>query len=178
MRKLSYYALRTNDQNTIATILSASIGVTLPFANLSWYLDQIRLSDICFIKISGDEAFKLTNYDNSLVAIARVISLPYGHNVPTGMSITHATIDIKILYLFNSVTADELYKYPSLKNTLSIGASTKGMPNQAIGRLSMTQGEDIIKALINEGRLNTYVLSIFNINNRSLDILLSSTIII
>ena len=65
-----------------------------------------------------------------------------------------------------------------LKNTLSIGASTKGMPNQAIGRLSKGQAEDIIKALINENRLNNTFLASMNITNRNLDILTQSTIIV
>jgi len=173
---MNYYALRTNEQTTVFTILNAVAGQSLAFDNLSWYLDNIQIDDICFIKISGDEALKLTNYDNSLVAIAKVITLPYGHHIPSSMSTTHATIDIEIMYTFHNITADELYKYPSLKNTLSIGASTKGMPNQAIGRLSQHQGEDIIKALINEQRLNVNVLPVFSILNRNLDILIPNTI--
>lgn len=173
---MNFYALRTNEQMTINTILNSNVGTIIPFGNLSWYLDDIRMNDICFIKISGDEALKLTSYDNSLVAIAKVNRIPYGRHVPVGMSTLHATIDIEIIYKFNSITADELYKYPSLLNTLSIGASTKGMPNQAIGRLSISQGEDIIKALINENRLNRQVLQTFNIVNNNLTIVMPSII--
>ena len=52
------------------------------------------------------------------------------------------------------------------------------MPNQAIGRLSKGQAEDIIKALINENRLNNTFLASMNITNRNLDILTQSTIIV
>ena len=160
---MNYYALRTNDNTTVVNALGATQGTCFSFANISWYLDEIKLNDICFLKISGDEAKKLTSYDNSLVAIAKVIKIPYNIHIPIDMSTNHGTIDIEIINVFDSITADELYKYPSLKNTLSIGASTKGMPNQAIGRLTNTQGEDIIKALKNENRLSTTSYNYYNI---------------
>ena len=173
---MSYYALRTNDNNTVVDALNATIGTKISFANISWYLDEIKLNDICFLKISGDEAKKLTSYDNSLVAIAKVIKTPYDIHIPIDMSTNHGTIDIEIINVFDSITADELYKYPSLKNTLSIGASTKGMPNQAIGRLTNEQGEDIIKALKNENRLSATSYNYYNIRNNSLEILVSKII--
>ena len=173
---MNYYALRTNDHITVVQALGASIGTRISFSNLSWYLDEIKLNDICFLKISGDEAKKLTSYDNSLVAIAKVIKTPYNIHIPVGMSINHGTIDIEIINVFDSITADELYKYPSLKNTLSIGASTKGMPNQAIGKLTIRQGEDIIKALKNESRLSSISYDSYNITNNSLDIFIINTI--
>ena len=73
---MAYYALRTNDQSVISTILNSNIGTQLQFGNLSWYLNKIALNDICFIKISGDDAAKQITYDNSLVAIAKIISTP------------------------------------------------------------------------------------------------------
>lgn len=175
---MAYYALRTNDQSVISTILNSNIGTQLQFGNLSWYLNKIALNDICFIKISGDDAAKQITYDNSLVAIVKIISTPYNIHIPANKKTNHGTIDIEIIQIFQNITANELYKYPTLKNTLSIGASTKGMPNQAIGRLSKGQAEDIIKALINENRLNNTFLASMNITNRNLDILTQSTIIV
>ena len=46
---MAYYALRTNDQSVISTILNSNIGTQLQFGNLSWYLNKIALNDICFI---------------------------------------------------------------------------------------------------------------------------------
>lgn len=173
---MNYYALRTNDNDTVVRGLNATKGTIISFANISWYLDEIRLNDICFLKISGDEAKKLTSYENSLIAIAKVIRRPYDINVPNDMTTNHGTIDIEVINIFDSITADELYKYPSLKNTLSIGASTRGMPNQAIGKLTNDQGEDIIKALKNESRLSSISYNSYNITNNSLEILVSKII--
>ncbi|HIP57725.1 MAG TPA: hypothetical protein EYH00_00210 [Archaeoglobus profundus] len=148
----------------------------MPFGNLSWYLDEININDICFIKISGDDALKSISYDNSLVAIVKVIRRPYDIHVPLGMVMPHGTIDLEFLDIFNGIVADDLYKFPTLKNTLSIGASTKGVPNQAIGRLQHLQGEDIIKALIAEGRLTHAHLSTYGISNDSIEVLTSTII--
>ena len=141
--------------------------------NLSWYQNEIAIGDIVFIKISGDDAKKSYGYDNALKAIGRIVSLPYNIHIPAGRSTSHYTIDIAVDYIFNNViTANDLYIYPNVLNSMSIGASTKGMPNQAIGQLnSENKGEYLIKALIDLGHLdntNNQVLIHFGITNNSL----------
>jgi len=169
---MKYYAIRTNDQVTVNNLIN---GNTQNFAidNLSWYQNEIAVGDIVFIKISGDDAKKKYGYDNALKAIGRIASLPYNIHIPMDRVTNHYTIDIAVDVIFNNIiTADNLYIYPEVLNSMSIGASTKGMPNQAIGQLnSENKGEYLIKALIDLGHLDNtknQVLRHFGITNNSL----------
>jgi NADPH-dependent 7-cyano-7-deazaguanine reductase QueF-like protein len=169
---MKYYGIRTNDQVTVNNLINNNIQ-EFSIDNLSWYQNEVAINDIVFIKISGDDAKKNYGYDNALKAIGRIVSLPYNVHIPANRSTDHYTIDIAVDLIFNDViTANDLYIYPDVLNSMSIGASTKGMPNQAIGQLnSDNKGEYLIKALIDLGYLNNQnniILNQFNIINNQL----------
>jgi hypothetical protein len=169
---MKYYAIRTNDQVAVNNLINNNTqGFSIDY--LSWYQNEVAINDIVFIKISGDDAKKNYGYDNALKAIGRIASLPYNIHIPAGRSTNHYDIDIVVDIIFNNViTANDLYIYPEVLNSMSIGASTKGMPNQAIGQLnSDNKGEYLIKALINLGHLdnkNNQILNHFGIISNQL----------
>ena len=172
---MKYYAIRTNDQVTVNSLIKGAISSTHSIKELSRYENNLAIGDIVFIKVSGDDAFKSFNYSNSLIALGKIIKLPYNQKVPTGKKQGVYDIDIELEYILNPyISADTLYIYPETKNSLSIGASTKGMPNQAIGQLNtQNKGEFIIKALLDLNAIsnidsNQAVLSRFNITNNKL----------
>jgi hypothetical protein len=172
---MKYYAIRTNDQETIDNLINETLLIQ-PIKELSRYQNEIAINDIVFIKVSGDDAFKSFNYSNSLIALGKIVKLPYNQHVPTGKHQEVYDIDIKIEHRLNPyISADRLYIYPQTKNSLSIGASTKGMPNQAIGQLNQNdKGEYIIKALLDLNAIpnitsNQSILTRYNIKNNQLE---------
>ncbi|HIP58744.1 MAG TPA: hypothetical protein EYH00_05520 [Archaeoglobus profundus] len=55
-----------------------------PIKELSRYQNDLAINDIVIIKVSGDDAFKSFNYSNSLIALGKIVRLPYNQHVPTG----------------------------------------------------------------------------------------------
>jgi len=172
---MQYYAIRTNDQGTINNLINVTMPIQ-PIKELSRYQNDLAINDIVIIKVSGDDAFKSFNYSNSLIALGKIVRLPYNQHVPTGKQQEVYDIDIELEHTLNPyVSADTLYTYPQTKNSLSLGASTKGMPNQAIGQLNQDdKGEYIIKALLDLNAIpnitsNQSVLSRYHIVNNSID---------
>jgi hypothetical protein len=171
---MKYYAIRTNDQETINNLINETASVH-PIKKLSRYQNDLSINDIVIIKVSGDDAFKSFNYSNSLIALGKIVKLPYNEHVPTGKQQKVYDIDIEIEHILDPISADKLYTYPQTKNSLSIGASTKGMPNQAIGQLNNDKkGEYIIKALLDLNAIpnvicNQSILTRYNILNNYID---------
>ncbi len=172
---MKYYAIRTNDQTTIDNLLNGSLKV-LPVNELSRYQDELNINDIIFIKVGGDDALKEFAYSNQLIALGKIIKTPYNQHTPVGKVVELFSINIEIEYILEpSISADDLYIYPQTKNSLSIGASTKGMPNQAIGQLNKDdKGQYIIKALLDLNAIpniqsNQSVLNRYGITNHTIE---------
>ncbi|MBX3007648.1 MAG: hypothetical protein KF816_06425 [Melioribacteraceae bacterium] len=139
---MNYFSIRTNDQTSIGKILNNDKEMT--FGTLSWHKDDILIGDIIFIVVSGDSAKKLHEYDNGLRAIGRVKKLPKKEEDGT-----HYSLKVEIfLTLSKSLTKNDFYLYPSLKDAPNIGPETKNPPNQAIRIIEEKVGKDIIKAIV------------------------------
>ncbi len=172
---MKYYAIRTHDQKTIEKILAKQL-TTINIEKLTRYKKILKEDDVVFLKISGDDALKKFQYLNTLVAIGRIVQEAYDiESPPPPKRQKLFKIDVELEYILsNPVSADDLYCYPETKNSLSIGASTKGMPNQAIGQLnSDNKGEFIIKALLDMGVIqdninNTKILKRYKITDNKL----------
>lgn len=173
---MRYYAIRTNDQLTINNLLSVAVTSIHPIKKLSRYQNDLSIGDIVFIKVSGDDAFKSFNYSNSLIILGKIVKLPYNQHIPVNKKQQVYDIDIEVEYVLSRpISADDLYMYPQTKNSLSVGASTKGMPNQAIGQLNTgDKGQYIIKALLDLNAIpniqsNQSVLNRYGITNHSIE---------
>lgn len=139
---MNFFSIRTNDQNTIGKILKKEERVV--FGTLSWHKNEISIGDIVFIVVSGDSSKKIHDYDNGLRAIGKVIHLPKDEKDKK-----HFTLDIEIFeFLSKTLTKDDFYIYPSLKDAPNIGPDTKSAPNQAFRKIDNITGKLIIKAII------------------------------
>jgi len=138
---MNFFSIRTNDQNTIGEILKKTKQIV--FDTLSWHQDEVLIGDIIFIVISGDSSKKLHKYENGLRAIGRVIELPKGES-----DTKHFTLDVEIFeFLSRTITKDDFYIYPSLKDAPNIGPDTKSAPNQAFRKIDSLIGKSIIRAV-------------------------------
>ncbi|WP_298118024.1 hypothetical protein [Flavobacterium sp.] len=139
---MNYFSIRTNDQKTIGKILKKEELVV--FDTLSWHKNEISIGDIVFIVISGDSSKKIHDYENGLRAIGKVIHLPKDEQDKK-----HFTLDVEIFeFLPNTLTKDDFYVYPSLKDAPNIGPDTKSAPNQAFRKIENATGKSIIRAII------------------------------
>jgi 5-methylcytosine-specific restriction protein B len=139
---MNYFSIRTNDQKTIGKILKKEELVV--FDTLSWHKNEISIGDIVFIVISGDSSKKIHDYENGLRAIGKVIYLPKDEQDKK-----HFTLDVEIFeFLPNTLTKDDFYIYPSLKDAPNIGPDTKSAPNQAFRKIENSTGKSIIRAII------------------------------
>jgi 5-methylcytosine-specific restriction protein B len=138
---MNFFSVRTNDQNTIGQILDMSTMVT--FDRLSWHKDEISIDDIIFIVISGDNSKKVRPYTNGLRAIGRVVKLPQDEedkkNFKLGVEIFE--------FLSKTLTKDDFYVYPSLKDAPNIGPDTKSIANQSFRKITSTVGQSIFLAI-------------------------------
>ncbi|MFD0699461.1 McrB family protein [Myroides pelagicus] len=147
---MSYFSIRTNDQDTIKKLLEEEVLLSIP--GLTWHKDEIKKDDIIFIIVSGDNNKKKIPYDNGLRAIAKVIKLPYDVDKKV------YSIDIEVEDLFDeSITKDDFYPYPALKNVGSIGPETKQAPNQAIRKLSEQEGIEVLAAINDIGFEHSFI---------------------
>ncbi|WP_304518136.1 hypothetical protein [Cecembia rubra] len=137
---MNYFSIRTNFQPSIIDLLEGKTN--LEFNGLSWHRDEINLGDIAFIVISGDSSKKELQYLNGLRAIGQIISFPEDDGQK------HFKLNLKILILFEeSLTKDDFYNFPELKNAPNIGPTTTNEPNQAFRKVFKNQAEAIIKAI-------------------------------
>jgi 5-methylcytosine-specific restriction protein B len=138
---MNYYSIRTNDQNTIGQILNRTERIV--FDRLSWHKDEISIGDIVFIVISGDSSKKIHTYDNGLRAIGKVVNLPISEE-----SDKYFNLNIEVFeFLTKTLTKDDFYLYPSLKDAPNIGPETRSAPNQAFRKIDSATGKLIVKAV-------------------------------
>ena len=138
---MNFFSIRTNDQNTIGKLLKKESQIV--FDTLSWHKNEISIGDIVFIVISGDSSKKMYDYENGLKAIGKVISLPKDEKDKK-----HFTLDVEVFeFLPKTLTKDDFYVFPSLKDAPNIGPDTKSAPNQAFRKIDSVIGKSIIRAL-------------------------------
>ncbi|PBJ11292.1 McrB family protein [Flavobacterium sp. ACN6] len=138
---MNFYSIRTNDQNTIGQILNMSSTVT--FDRLSWHKDEISIDDIVFIVISGDNSKKIHSYNNGLRAIGKVVNLPQNEEDEK-----YFKLEVEIFkFLPKTLTKDDFYIYPSLKDAPNIGPDTKSIANQAFRKIDTEVGRSIFLAI-------------------------------
>lgn len=138
---MNFFSIRTNDQNTIGHILNGSSIIV--FDRLAWHRDEISIGDIIFVVISGDSSKKIRKYENGLRAIGKVVNTPIDDLEPK-----YFKLEIEIFELISrTITKEDFYIYPSLKDAPNIGPETKQAPNQAFRKVSETVGKSIIRAL-------------------------------
>lgn len=141
-KSMNFFSIRTNDQKTIGKILKKEKLVV--FDTLSWHKNEISIGDIVLIVISGDSSKKIHDYENGLKAIGKVIHLPKDEKDKK-----HFTLDVEIFeFLPKTLTKDDFYVYPSLKDAPNIGPDTKSAPNQAFRKIENATGKSIIRAII------------------------------
>jgi 5-methylcytosine-specific restriction protein B len=138
---MNFFSIRTNDQNTIGQILNGTKQVT--FDRLSWHKVEISIGDIVFIVISGDNSKKTHSYNNGLRAIGKVVNLPQNEEDEK-----YFTLEIEIFeFLSKTLTKDDFYVYPILKDAPNIGPDTKSIANQAFRRIDSKVGQSIFLAI-------------------------------
>ncbi|MBA5791720.1 hypothetical protein H1R17_10895 [Flavobacterium sp. xlx-214] len=159
---MKYFSIKTNDQKSIIALLHNE--QFLRVNGLTWYKDEVEVNDIIYYIISGDSSKKEIEYENGLRAIAKVINAPFDIE---GKSYS---IDVEILTLFDkSITKDDFYPYPQLKNVGSIGPETKQAPNQAIRLLNFNDAYYTFAALNDMGFAQN--LNNLFINDSKLDLI-------
>ncbi|MEG2308078.1 hypothetical protein [Chryseobacterium sp.] len=138
---MNFFSIRTNDQSSIGQILEGTKRIT--FDRLAWHKDEISVGDIIFIVISGDTAKKIHNYENGLRAIGKVLNLPVENTRTKSFE-----LGVEIFELIpKTITKEDLYIYPILKDAPNIGPETRQAPNQAFRKVSQDVGQSIIRAL-------------------------------
>ncbi|MBF4492144.1 hypothetical protein IR010_06285 [Flavobacterium sp. MR2016-29] len=138
---MNFFSVRTNDQNTIGQILDMSTMVT--FDRLSWHKDEISINDIVFIVISGDNSNKVRPYTNGLRAIGKVVKLPQDEDDKKNFNLGVEIFE----FLSNTLTKDDFYVYPSLKDAPNIGPDTKSIANQSFRKITSIVGQSIFLAI-------------------------------
>ncbi len=135
-----FFSIRTNHPGAVQKILNGEKEIVI--GDLSSHKDDIKLGDIVFLVISGDEAAKKFDYTNGLRSIAKVTAMP----VLAGGK--KYSIGLQIINTFsNSITKFDLYPYVKLVDAPYIGPDTKGPASQAIRKLSSEVVLELLLAL-------------------------------
>lgn len=138
---MNFFSIRTNDQNTIGQILNGSSEIV--FDRLSWHKDEISVGDIVFITISGDISKKVHKYDNGLRAIGKVLNLP-----KDDFDKKYFILEVEVSeFLPKTLSKDDFYLYPSLKDAPNIGPDTKSVANQAFRKVDSRVGKLVFLAI-------------------------------
>ena len=137
---MNFFSIRTNHQDNIKKILEG--GQNIDFGTLSWHKNDVTVGDIIFTVISGDSSKKEIVYKNGLRAIGRVTGGPFDETDK------HFRISVEIIQLLpESLTKDDFYRFPELKNCPNIGPTTTNEPNQSFRRIADNQTVALIKAI-------------------------------
>ena len=137
---MNFYSIRTNNQETIQKILNGESNINIP--KLSWHRDKVKVGDHILFVISGDDGKKVIDYVNGLRAIGKITSKP----IPEDK--THFSLDIEILELFpKTLTKNDFYNYPELKDVANIGPETKSAPNQSFRSINSKDGIAVLAAV-------------------------------
>ncbi|TFV97520.1 hypothetical protein E4S40_02370 [Algoriphagus kandeliae] len=136
---MNFFSIKTSHQESIKSLLRGTS--IMEFKQLSWHRTEVKLGDFVFLVISGDKSKKEINYENGLRALSEVVTLPLDDGSK------HFKIKVKILELFEeSISRDDFYKFPELKNAPSIGPITTNEPNQSFRKIDNQQAIAILKA--------------------------------
>lgn len=132
---MSFFSIRTNDQDSIRKILDGEEQVIIP--GITWLFDKVENDNLVFIVLSGDESKKEFSYSNGLKAIAKVEGKTIDeYKDKEGAKIKSYSVHLKIIsFLPEVITKRDFYLYPDLLDCPSIGPETKSSPNQALGQV-------------------------------------------
>lgn len=131
---------KDDDQNKFGRILDNLINQEIFTANLEnipYRLDEAKQNDMIFLQIGGDssnksryfsESLKLQNFTNGI----------YGIGIIRETNSEEKTVNAEFYGFEKPVTKKQLYYFPQFID--SLGASTKGIPNQA-GLYQITENE-------------------------------------
>lgn len=142
---MSFFSIRTNDQDSIRKILSKEKNIIMP--GITWLFDNVGIDDLAFVVLSGDEAKKEVEYSNGLKAIAKIRDKTineYKDEAKTKIKSYSIHLDI-ISFLPEVITKKDFYLYPDLLDCPSIGPETKNSPNQALGQVEA--GVSVLQAV-------------------------------
>jgi len=150
----------SRDENLILDILKCKINDIFQLDDLMHHYNKINLDDFVLLVVGGDHSRKEIenlNYSNGLKAIAKI-------SEKSVLNDNHYSVKIKIIFVFNStITKDNLYIYPQLKDIPNIGGSTKGVKNQAVSIIDNKEFEYILKAIIDfDTTIKNELLNIYN----------------
>ena len=142
---MSFFSIRTNDQDSIRKILSKEKNIIIP--GITWLFERVEIDDLAFVVLSGDEGKKEVAYSNGLKAIAKIRDKTineYKDEAKTKIKSYSIHLDI-ISFLPEVITKRDFYLYPDLLDCPSIGPETKSSPNQALG--SVENGISVLQAI-------------------------------
>ena len=60
---MSFFSIRTNDQDSIRKILDGEGQVIIP--GITWLFDKVEIDDLVFVVLSGDESKKEFPYESN-----------------------------------------------------------------------------------------------------------------
>ncbi|WP_152059118.1 hypothetical protein [Aliarcobacter butzleri] len=150
----------SKDANLISNILKCKVYDIFQLNDLMHHFDKINIDDFVLLVVGGDHSKKeiaKIDYKNGLKAIAKISKTP-------NLNGNHYSVEIKIIYVFdNTITKNNLYIYPQLKDIPNIGGSTKGVKNQAVSIIDDEEFENILKAIIDfKPTTKREILNIYN----------------
>jgi len=136
----------SRDEKLISNLLNCTVGQKYSLHSLMHHKSHISSNDLVLLVLGGDHSrpeIESLKYSNGLKAIAKVVKSPYN------LVDNHYSLDLEIVLVFNNtITKDNLYIYPELKDIPNIGASTKGVKNQAVSIIDNQKFENSLKAII------------------------------
>lgn len=142
---MSFFSIRTNDQDSIRKILDGEGQVIIP--GITWLFDKVEIDDLVFVVLSGDESKKEFPYSNGLKAIAKITDKTVNeYKDENETKIKSYSIHLNIIsFLPEVITKKDFYLYPDLLDCPSIGPETKNSPNQALGQVEL--GISVLQAI-------------------------------
>ena len=134
---MSFFSIRTNDQDSIRKILDGEGQVIIP--GITWLFDKVEIDDLVFVVLSGDESKKEFPYSNGLKAIAKITDKTVNeYKDENETKIKSYSIHLNIIsFLPEVITKKDFYLYPDLLDCPSIGPETENSPNQALGQVEL-----------------------------------------
>lgn len=116
---------------------------------LTHYYKNLKIGSLVFIVAGGDKSVNRLDYKQGLYGIAVVAQEPYD------LVDKKYTIDVRFIYFYEKVLSpDDLYPFENTKNIPYIGASTKGVKNQAISLITGMQASSVISASLSLKAIN------------------------
>ncbi|MCG7421229.1 DUF262 domain-containing protein, partial [Macrococcus epidermidis] len=135
---INIFSIKTSMDITAKAIIDPDNNNIL-INKLNWYKDSIKENDFIFLILGGDKK----PWKNGLRAFGKV------NEVILNTNEKYYEINVeKLLLLPQEITPNDFYYYPDTRNAINIGPSLKGVPNQAINKVSLEAFYSIFKAII------------------------------